>query len=98
LFSPPPEVIAETKATAAQNQAILTQQARANAELSRKQAEINKAIADRAYQQQMGMSVEQYMHIRSIEIEKEKVELLKNHQNVTVIFGGGENKFSYPIK
>jgi len=95
--TPPDEVLAETKNTAAQNQGILTQTARANAELARKQAEINKAIADKAYQSQMGMSVEQYLHLRQLEIEKEKVELIKDHANVSIIFGGS-NSFTYPIK
>jgi regulator of protease activity HflC (stomatin/prohibitin superfamily) len=86
-ITPPDQVLTETKNTAAQNQSILTQQARANAELSRKQAEINKAIADQAYQKQMNMTVDQYLHLRQLEIEKEKVELLKDNKNATVIFG-----------
>lgn len=86
-ITPPDQVLTETKNTAAQNQSILTQQARANAELSRKQAEINKAIADKAYQLQMNMSTDQYLHLRQLEIEKEKVELIKDNKNVTVIFG-----------
>src|ERR1035437_5750114 len=63
-ITPPAEVLTETKLTAAQNQSILTQSARANAELSRKQAEINKAIADNAYKIQMGMSVQEYLSLR----------------------------------
>lgn len=86
-ITPPEQVLTETKNTAAQNQSILTQTARANAELARKQAEINKAIADQAYQQQMNMTIDQYMHLRQLEIEKEKVELIKDHQNVSIIFG-----------
>jgi regulator of protease activity HflC (stomatin/prohibitin superfamily) len=88
-ISPPTEVLDETKKTAAQNQQIVTQRSRAEAELSRKQAEINKAIADRAYQIQMGMTTEEYLHLRQLEIEKEKVELIKDKQNVSIIFGGG---------
>lgn len=85
--TPPESVLSETKNTAAQNQSILTQQARANAELSRKQAETNKAIADKAYETQMGMSVAEYLHLRQLEIEKEKVELIKDHPNLTIVFG-----------
>lgn len=96
-ITPPDQVLSETKNTAAQNQSILTQQARANAELSRKQAEINKAIADKAYQQQMNMSVDQYLHLRQLEIEKEKVELIKDNKNATVIFGQSL-PLSYPVK
>ena len=61
-----------------------------------KQAEINKAIADRAYQTQMGMSVDEYIHMRQLEIEKEKVELIKDNKNVTIIFGGLQP--TYPVK
>jgi len=85
--TPPDEVLVETQKTAAQNQSILTQEARAKAELSRKQAEINKAIADEAYKQQMGMSISDYLELRQLEIEKEKVELIKDKQNVSIIFG-----------
>ncbi len=96
-ITPPEQVLTETKNTAAQNQSILTQQARANAELSRKQAEINKAIADNAYQKEMKMSVEQYLHLRQLEIEKEKVELLKDNKNATIIFGQNL-PITYPAK
>lgn len=97
-ITPPDQVLTETKNTAAQNQSILTQQARAQAELSRKQAETNKAIADQAYQQQMKMSVNEYLHLRQLEIEKEKVELIKDKQNISIIFGGSGVNTVYPIK
>lgn len=96
-ITPPDQVLTETKNTAAQNQSILTQQARANAELSRKQAEINKAIADKAYQQQMNMNTDQYLHLRQLEIEKEKIDLIKDNKNVTVIFGQNL-PVTYPVK
>ncbi len=86
-ITPPEQVLTETKNTAAQNQSILTQSARANAELARKQAEINKAIADQAYKNQMGMSVAEYLKLRELEIEKEKVELIKDNKNISIIFG-----------
>lgn len=88
-ITPPEQVLTETKNTAAQNQSILTQNARKNAEDARKDAEVSKAIADKAYQNQMNMTVEQYLHLRQLEIEKEKVELIKDNQKVTVIFGNG---------
>jgi hypothetical protein len=97
--TPPKPVLDETKLTAAQNQSVLTQQARAKAELARKDAEVNKAIADRAYQVQMGMTVNEYLHLRALEIEKEKVELIKDHDNATIIFGsGGGIPTTYPVK
>ena len=96
-ITPPTEVLNETKNTAAQNQSILTQDARAKAELARKQAEINKAIADKSYMKEMNMSIPEYLHLRQLEIEKEKVELIKDNKNATVIFGQSV-PFSYPVK
>ncbi len=96
--TPPEQVLTETKNTAAQNQSILTQKARADAELSRKQAEINKAIADMAYQTQMKMTITEYLHLRQLEIEKEKVELIKDNKNVTIIFGSNSVPITYPVK
>ena len=97
-ITPPTEVLNETKNTSAQNQSILTQDARAKAELSRKQAEINKAIADKSYQNEMGMTISQYLMLRQLEIEKEKIELIKDHKNITVIFGQGNIPSTIPIK
>ncbi len=95
-ITPPDQVLTETKNTAAQNQSILTQSARANAELARKQAEINKAIADQAYKTQMGMTIAEYLSLRHLEIEKEKVELIKDNKNISIIFGNASPVF--PVK
>jgi hypothetical protein len=93
----PEQVLEETERTAAQNQNILTQEARTKAETSRREAEIAKAGADRAYMEKMNMSNSEYMRMRQIEISKEKVELLKNHSNATVIFSEGDLPTSYPV-
>ena len=98
-ITPPEQVLAETRSTAAQNQSILTQTARANSELARKQAEVNKAIADKAYQQQMGMTTQEYLHLRQLEIEKEKVEKVMDSKNITVIFNSASPlSTTYPVK
>jgi len=97
--TPPQAILDETVLTAAQNQNKLTQDSRKTAEDARKEAEKSKAMADQAYQLQMGMTADQYLHMRTIEIEKEKVELIKNNKNVTIIFGSGANiPVSYPAK
>lgn len=95
-ITPPEEVLEETKKTAAHNQEIYSQVQRALAESSRKQAEVNKAIADKAYQTQMNMSTQEYLSLRHLEIEKEKVELIKNNKNISIIFGNANPTF--PIK
>jgi len=88
------QVLTETKLTAAQNQSILTQNARADAETARKQAEVNKAIADKAYKNEMGMTVSEYLNLRHLEIEKEKVELIKDNKNISIIFGNASPVYS----
>lgn len=95
-ITPPDEVLSETRLTAAQTQSQLTQDARAKSELNRKQAEVNKALADRAYMLSMNMTTAEYLHLRQLEIEKEKVELLKDNKNATIIFGG--LPATYPVK
>lgn len=86
---PPQEVLNETNKTAAQVQSKLTQAARKNAEDSRKDAEESKAIADKAYQVKMGMTTDEYLKLRALELEKEKIEMVKGNKNVTVIFSSG---------
>lgn len=93
-ITPPVEVLNETKKTAAHNQEIYSQTQRAAAETARKQAEVNKAIADKAYQREMNMTTEEYLHLREIEIEKEKVELIKNNKNISIIFGNAAPVYS----
>ena len=39
---------------------------------------------------------EEYLHLRQLEIEKEKVELIKDNKNVSIIFG--TMPISYPVK
>jgi regulator of protease activity HflC (stomatin/prohibitin superfamily) len=92
-ITPPDQVLVETRNTAAQNQSILTQQARAHAELARKAAEVNKAIADQAYQSQMNMTIDEYISMRALEIEKEKVELIKDNKNISIIFGNASTSY-----
>ncbi len=85
--TPPDDVLAETVHTAAQTQRILTQNATKLAEDARKAAEISKAEADKAYQNQMNMTIDQYLALRNIEIQKEKIQLIKDKANVSIIFG-----------
>jgi regulator of protease activity HflC (stomatin/prohibitin superfamily) len=85
--TPPAEVLEETQKTAAQNQSILTQGARKNAEDARKDAEVSKALADQAYRQTMQMTMGEYLSLRALEIEKEKLEVARGSKNITVVMG-----------
>jgi regulator of protease activity HflC (stomatin/prohibitin superfamily) len=96
--TPPVPVLEETMKTSAQRQAKLTQDARAEAERARGAAEKQKAIADDMYKNTFGMTTEQYLHLRDLEIRKEQVELLKQHPNVQVTFIQGGIPVTYPVK
>ena len=89
----------ELARTAMEIQAQETQEQRAKTEIAREQAEIKRAQADKAYQREMNLTADQYIRLRHIEIEKEKVEMIKNKNNVQVhmVMGGGETTI-YPIK
>lgn len=96
--TPPEEVLKETRVTAAQNQSILTQAARAKAETARKAAESAKAEADMAYKNLLGMSNQEYLVYRSIEVQREKIELVRDKPNVTIVLGDHDVMPSFPIK
>jgi regulator of protease activity HflC (stomatin/prohibitin superfamily) len=85
--SPPQDVIAETAKTAAQVQRVKTENERVKAELARTAAEKAKADADRAYILNSGMAIDQYLRLRELEIQKEKIQLIKDKQNVSIILG-----------
>ena len=51
-----------------------------------------------AYQKEMNMTIAEYLHLRQLEIEKEKVELIKDNKDVTIIFGGNSLPVTYPVK
>ena len=97
---PKDDVMDELARTAMQIQAQETQEQRAKTEMAREQAEIKRAQADKAYQMQMNLTADQYIRLRQIEIEKEKVEMIKNKNNVQIhmIMGNGDATPIYPIK
>lgn len=84
-------VLEEIDRTAIQIQNERTQTQRITTEEKRKLAEIKRAEADKAYQSSMALSTDQYIKLRSLEIEKEKVEMIKNKANVKInmLMGGG---------
>ena len=88
--SPPKEVLYETTKTAAEKQAIKTQEARKDKEDARRNADRAKALADMEYKNTFtGMTVDQYLSLRALEIEKEKIEMVKGKQNVSIIMSSG---------
>lgn len=88
--TPPKDVLRETTKTAAQTQAIKTQEARRLSENARREADISKAKADMAYMKAFnGMTINQYLSLRSLEIEKEKIDMVKGKKNVSIIMQSG---------
>lgn len=90
--TPPKAVLEETARTAAQEQRVRTEGARTEAEVARKSAETAKAEADLAYAQAFGLTPDQFLTYRSLEIQREMVEVVRNKDNVNVsiITGSGE--------
>ena len=77
-------VLEEIDRTGVQMQAELTQNKRIAMEKAREEAEFARAKADKAYMREMSLSPDQFISLRALEIEKEKVEMLKNNPSVKV--------------
>jgi len=77
-------VLEEIDRTGVQMQAELTQNKRIKMEQAREEAELARAKADKAYMREMSLSADQFISLRALEIEKEKVEMLKNNPSVKV--------------
>lgn len=97
--SPTSEVMEEYNHTTAQIQAKQTQQAAALMQAARRDAETKRAEADDAYRAKMGLNPDQYIRLRSLEIEKEKVDMVRNkgNVNITMLMGGGATPI-YSVK
>jgi regulator of protease activity HflC (stomatin/prohibitin superfamily) len=93
-ISPPADVINETAKTAAQVQRVKTETEREKAEIARAGAERRKAEADRAYIQAFGMTNAEYLRMRELELEKERISLLRDNKNATIIFGSPTPTYS----
>lgn len=78
------DVLEEINRTASQIQAKKTQTERISMEQEREKAERAKALADRAYMRESGMSPDQFIQFRAVEVDREKVEMIKNKDNVNV--------------
>jgi regulator of protease activity HflC (stomatin/prohibitin superfamily) len=83
----------EMDRTAAQIQAKETQAKRKEAEDARYEAEVSRATADKAYRSNLGLTSEEFIQLRQLEISKEYVEILRNKPNINVdlILNGGVN-------
>lgn len=79
---------AEMDATAAATQAKRTEESKREMLVAREAAERQRAIADKAYQEELGLTTDQFIQLRAWEIIKEK-----NGANIDVLFNAdGTNK------
>lgn len=90
---PNPEVMEEINRTASQIQAKQTQIKQGEMEVERAKTEKLKALADRAYRNEMGYTNAEYIQLRALEMEMSKVEMVRGKQNVNVdvMFGNAVN-------
>ena len=72
---------AEMDATAAATQAKRTEESKREMLVAREAAERQRAIADKAYQEELGLTTDQFIQLRAWEIIKEK-----NGANIDVLF------------
>ena len=96
---PNEEVMEEYNHTASAIQKLQTEEANAKMQEVRKVSESKRAEADDAYRLKMGLTPDQYIKLRSLEIEKEKVDMVrgKANVNVTMLMGGGATPI-YTVK
>lgn len=91
--TPNKEVMEEINKTASQIQAKKTQTERESMEKARANAERERAKADKQYQSEMNLSADQFIQLRALEMELQKIEMVrgKDNVNVDVMFGNALN-------
>lgn len=90
----------EMDRTAIEIQAKRTENHRKQKEEERKATEVARAHADKAYRQEMGLTANEFIQLRALEIQSEQLELIKNKPNVNidVLLGGAGSLNNWDIK
>lgn len=83
----------EMNNTAAQIQAKQTQERRYETEVAREQAERQRAISDKAYQREMGLTAEQFINLKAWDVIASK-----QGANIDVLFDGGASNTMWNIR
>lgn len=83
----------EMNNTAAQIQAKQTQERRKEMEVAREQAERQRAISDKAYQREMGLSAEQFISLKAWDIIDKK-----QGANIDVLFNANETTRMWNVR
>jgi regulator of protease activity HflC (stomatin/prohibitin superfamily) len=85
-ISPSESILHAYNETGVQQQRAKTEHQRKLAEDARKEAEVSRAIADRAYQDSMGMNTDQYIRLQTVKMCADK-------QNCSVFLGANPQPF-----
>lgn len=83
----------EMNNTAAQIQAKQTQERRYETEVAREQAERQRAVSDKAYQREMGLTAEQFINLKAWDVIASKPSA-----NIDVLFDGGASNTMWNIR
>ena len=67
-------------------------------QVARKQTEHLRALADKEYQLTMGFTPQQFISLRALELENQKIEMIKNKSNVNVDVMLGQTTPMWDIK
>lgn len=78
---------------AAQIQARQTQERRYETEVAREQAERQRALSDKAYQREMGLTAEQFISLKAWDVISAKQDA-----NIDVLFDGGTSSHMWNIR
>lgn len=81
--------------TASAIQKLQTEEANARMQEVRKISEAKRAEADDAYRVRMGLTPDQFIRLRSLEIERDKVDMVRDKKNVniTMLMGNGAQPY-----
>lgn len=75
-----------------------TQVMKQEMEVARRETERLRALADKEYQNTMGFSPSQFIQLRALELENQKIEMIKNKSNVNVDVMLGQTTPMWDIK
>lgn len=95
---PNEEVREELNNTAIKMQQKQTELMKQEMEVERRKTEHLRAQADMEYQRTMGFTAQQFIQIRALELENQKIEMIKNKANVNVDVMLGNSTPMWDIK
>ena len=75
-----------------------TQVMKQEMEIARRETERLRALADKEYQNTMGFTPSQFIQLRALELENQKIEMIKNKSNVNVDVMLGQTTPMWDIK